>query len=67
MTALHDGAGRNGEVLAALGIAAAVTTGVLGGVVTLRLAAPMADRAVGPQNGLECCRGDLVAIVVAVL
>ena len=53
VAALHDGAGGDGEVLTALGVAAAVTARTLCGVNALRLAAPMADRAVRPQDRLE--------------
>ena len=50
MAALHDGAGRDGEILAAVGIAAAVAAGPLRAVQALGLAAVAAHRAVRPTD-----------------
>ena len=64
MARLHDGSGRDGEILPAGRIAAAVAARALGGVPTLGLAAVMADRAARPQDRLDGPPGGIFVLEV---
>ena len=60
LAALHDGAHRDGEVLAAFLFGAAEHAGALGRIGMVDHAAMRADRAIGPQEAFEELAGRVV-------